>query len=477
MKMDRTLTGLRTDSKSAPGVCVSLTSAKSIASTVMGGTGDGLQPPITSQTETSAPADARSLPERVSMSYQAIAAALALEDLSVGERLTAFSLASFANRQHRAWPSASTAAGRAGLSRRQYLAARGELERRGLITREGNERRHTAALIYLAFADHGPSIDHEINAELFETTLARSHSRGGARVLLAVLAALADPEETIDGVSAEELKEAGGLSDRTYRRARARLLADGEIGIDEAGGGRARCNRWHVIRFSDQRSPAQIAAAAIPAPEIEHGPQPAPTENPVTNPGANPGQNRTPPFLKTPAQTPAETPAPRARAGREPQNQRATPPDPPEGGQPGHVVIVEDFVSSRGRRRQRQVFADPTAELSSISAVDRDAWCACRELLRQMVGDSMFEIWLADLDLIAISRIDRALLISGRAETLLWVDRRYGRLLASLAHGGRLVRVASDRERQLHAAALANRSSPPQPAASLSPRPDQQEVI
>jgi hypothetical protein len=50
-------------------------------------------------------------------------------------------------------------------------------------------------------------------------------------------------------------------------------------------------------------------------------------------------------------------------------------------------------------------------------------------------------------------------------------------LLASLAHGGRLVRVASDRERQLHAAALANRSSPPQPAASLSPRPDQQEVI
>jgi hypothetical protein len=38
------------------------------------------------------------------MSHVAIAAALALEDVSAGERLTAFSLASFANREHRAFP-------------------------------------------------------------------------------------------------------------------------------------------------------------------------------------------------------------------------------------------------------------------------------------------------------------------------------------------------------------------------------------
>jgi hypothetical protein len=38
------------------------------------------------------------------MSHVAIVAALALEDVSAGERLAAFSLASFANREHRAWP-------------------------------------------------------------------------------------------------------------------------------------------------------------------------------------------------------------------------------------------------------------------------------------------------------------------------------------------------------------------------------------
>ena len=118
MKMDRTLTGFRTDSKSVPRVCVPLTSAKSIASTVMGGTGDGLQPSPTNRVRSLALAPSCLFPERAAMSYRAIAAALALEDLSVGQRLAAFSLASFANRQHRAWPSAGTAAARAGLRAR-----------------------------------------------------------------------------------------------------------------------------------------------------------------------------------------------------------------------------------------------------------------------------------------------------------------------------------------------------------------------
>lgn len=51
------------------------------------------------------------------MSHVAIAAALALEDVSSGERLAVFSLASFANREHRAWPGTRLAATRAGLSR------------------------------------------------------------------------------------------------------------------------------------------------------------------------------------------------------------------------------------------------------------------------------------------------------------------------------------------------------------------------
>jgi hypothetical protein len=40
------------------------------------------------------------------MSHRAIAAALALGDISAGERPAAFSLASFANPQHLSWPGA-----------------------------------------------------------------------------------------------------------------------------------------------------------------------------------------------------------------------------------------------------------------------------------------------------------------------------------------------------------------------------------
>ena len=407
------------------------------------------------------------------MSYRAIAAALALEDLSVGQRLTAFSLASFANRQHRAWPSAATAAARAGLSRRQYLTARAELAARGLITREGQGPR--ATLVVLTFAEQGASIEREVNAQLFETTLARSRSRGGARVLLAVLAALAADDGTVDGLSVEEISEAGGLSDSTYRRARAQLLASGEIELDEQGGGRSRCNRWRLTAAAAAEMPSRLdAAMLIPTLAAEENLSSGRNENPVVNPG----QNRTPSGPETPSQTPPETPSSRAGTGREPQNQRTTPPDPPEGGHPDRVVIVEDFVSARGRHRQRHVSAVPAAELSPIGPADRDDWSVCRELLRRVVGDSTFEIWMADLELIAVSRADQALLITGRPETALWVSRRYGRLLASLTdHCGRPVRVATERERQLHTAA---RPVPPpssQRTVSLSPRPDQQEVV
>src|SRR5947209_20584682 len=70
------------------------------------------------------------------MSYEAIAAALARDDLAGGERLVAFSLASFAGRNGRAWPGASVAAARAGLSRSRYLHDRDGLVRRGLLVLE-----------------------------------------------------------------------------------------------------------------------------------------------------------------------------------------------------------------------------------------------------------------------------------------------------------------------------------------------------
>lgn len=49
------------------------------------------------------------------MRRQAIAAVLARDDLASGERPVALSLASFADRENRAWPGAPAAAARAGL--------------------------------------------------------------------------------------------------------------------------------------------------------------------------------------------------------------------------------------------------------------------------------------------------------------------------------------------------------------------------
>ncbi len=90
------------------------------------------------------------------VSFRAVAAALALEDVSIGERLTAFSLASFANREHRAWPGARLAAARAGLSRSQYLHARGQLAERGVVALERCDGRAAgSAVVHLGFAEHG----------------------------------------------------------------------------------------------------------------------------------------------------------------------------------------------------------------------------------------------------------------------------------------------------------------------------------
>jgi len=81
------------------------------------------------------------------MSHVAIAAALALEDVSAGERLAAFSLASFANREHRAFPGTRVAAAR---------------------TEESGGGRGHSAVVAVLFAEAGPWFEGEINAALFE---------------------------------------------------------------------------------------------------------------------------------------------------------------------------------------------------------------------------------------------------------------------------------------------------------------------
>ena len=82
------------------------------------------------------------------MSHTAIAAVLARTDLAMGERLVALSLASFANRDDRAFPGNAAAAARAGLGRSRYLEARDQLVARGLIAIEsaGRGRGQTTTL-------------------------------------------------------------------------------------------------------------------------------------------------------------------------------------------------------------------------------------------------------------------------------------------------------------------------------------------
>ena len=171
------------------------------------------------------------------MSRQAIAAVLARNDVVGGERLVALSLASFAGRDDRAWPGAQAAAARAGLSRSRYLFVRDRLVERGLVIVESEASgRGRASLLALPFVSEGPWWDGEINVELFEAVLSRTPRRGPARLLLAVMAALADVDGVVRGVLSEELCAAAGMADRSYRRARRELLESGEVEwLDGAG--------------------------------------------------------------------------------------------------------------------------------------------------------------------------------------------------------------------------------------------------
>ena len=325
------------------------------------------------------------------MSRQAIAAALARHDLAGGERLVAFSLASYAGHDGRAWPGAPAAAARAGLSRSRYLHDRDQLVRRGLVViEEAASGRGRASTVALPFAAEGPWWEGEINAELFEAVLSRTRRRGPARLLLAAMAALADSDGVVRGVSNDEVCAAAGVADRTYRRARPELLACGELVLLSGAVGRGNTNLWQVQASAETpasggagRSPRRVAppagarplvatvappASVVGAEEAERahlddrasraarsGKRLVLTDISVRNGGQNrtvPGENcplwsgvsrpnggqdRTLlelPAPENPAENPAQNPAANARAGREPQNPRIEDPPTPlfEGG-------------------------------------------------------------------------------------------------------------------------------------------------
>ena len=333
------------------------------------------------------------------MSREAIAATLARDDLSCGERLVALSLASFADRENRARPGTPAAAGRVGLARSRFLEARDRLVCGGLlVVEDAASGRGRASTVALRFAETGPWWGGEINAELCEAVLGYSPTRGPARLLLAVMAALADERGVVEGVTTERLCAAAGVADRAYRRARTALLASGEVVLRSGSAGRGNTNCWEIRDPLTHRGaqPARgrrvlppagvrplMATVAAPAAGDQQGVEATPAE---VLPGGRGhgvgvikgGQDRRPlgqnrPVLtgvsagkggqdrtlsrETPAQTPAKTRAPNARAGREPQN--PSPPSPPSGGSGADSTFVEEtYTTERGRRRRRRVAVD-----------------------------------------------------------------------------------------------------------------------
>jgi DnaA N-terminal domain len=404
----------------------------------------------------------------VAMSVSAIAAALAREDLSAGERLVAFSLASFADRENRAWPGALAAAARAGLSRSRYLQARDQLVRRGLVVVEDAATgRGRASTLGLRFGDEGPWCEGEINAPLFEASLAYSRARGPARLLLATMAALANEERVVEDLTTEQLCSAAGLADRTYRRARQALLASGELVLLSGVGGRGNANRWEISDprllagepgrpSASRRVPPPAGARPLVAP-VAVGVSSTSHESPASFdlgpvPAARKGGQDQTLFGETPAEravkTPVKTPAPIARAGKEPQNQRTKehPPDPPQGGRSENSITIEQtYTTGRGRRRSRRVnvnLDEVRRTLGVPGPSDHADWERIRELLLEAVGESTFAIWLEPVELIAIDP-DGALVLHAPPELRGWLQERFGRVVAQAAErAGRATRMA-----------------------------------
>jgi hypothetical protein len=78
--------------------------------------------------------------------------------------------------------------------------------------------------------------------------------------------------------------------------------------------------------------------------------------------------------------------------------------------------MVDDYVTKRGRRRQRTV----TVELDAIRELFRQpveaehaAWQQTRRELSRVVGESTFEIWLEPMKLIAVDRAPTHLVAGG----------------------------------------------------------------
>ena len=421
------------------------------------------------------------------MSHAAIAAVLARADLSAGERQVAFSLASFADREQLAFAGTPAAAARAGLGKSRYLQARDRLVERGLIDVEGRAGgRGRSRTVKLVFARSGPWWDGDVNAQLLEAVLGYSRARGPARLLLAAMAAIADADGLIDGVCTEELRAAAGLADSSYRRARAALLASGEVVLAKDGGGRGNTNRWQVLQPGELGLQPTRAAVRRTAPPPRARPLVAPLSSADTAGAASDAtlaadsrpvdeaDDQSPreraaavkgpvltgvsvangpvlsgvsvvngPVLSgvsvaNPAKTPPETPPPYVRAGSNALNPRTSehPPNPPEGGRSeSSITIEETFTNGRGRRRSRPVNVDLDEVRRALGVpgpCELADWARIRELLAEAVSEDTFAVWFEPVKVIAIDR-DGALVLDAPPELRSWLSGRFARLIEHAA--------------------------------------------
>ncbi len=273
---------------------------------------------------------------------------------------------------------------------------------------------------------------------------------------------------------------AAGLANSTYRRARTALLASGEVELVDDGGG--RMNRWRVVDPAARGAKPAVATRRRRAAAPSARPLLSPVRDelrPSTNIEASEGRlldiakgsslsgvsdqkgpilngvsGRKGPILtgvsarkgpdpsgvtnRNPAKSPSQTPPRNARTGREPLNPGIRhPPRPPEGGSPrvGEVFIEETYRTPRGRLRRRWVAIDLDGACAGLgrpgSADDRD-WTRIRHLLATKVGESLFEIWLAAIELIAVD-VDGALILLTPDATRAWVCARFQRLIEAAA--------------------------------------------
>ena len=118
------------------------------------------------------------------------------------------------------------------------------------------------------------------------------------------------------------------------------------------------------------------------------------------------------------------------------------------------IVVEETYVTAHGRRRRRAVRIDldeVRRRLALPGVSDRNDWEQILKRLREIVGDSTFEIWLEPVELIAIDP-RRVLVIDAPPVTFSWLVDRYGPVLARCAEeASRAVRFAEEAERQAFA--------------------------